>query len=72
MGFGVPLGAWFKGELEGALQEMVADAGSRMWDYYDRDLTARRVREHVEHKVDWNYGLWRVLFFHRWAAAHLS
>jgi asparagine synthase (glutamine-hydrolysing) len=72
MGFGVPLAAWFKGELEGALQEMVADAGSPMWRYYDRDLAARRVREHVDHKVDWNYGLWRLLFFHRWAGAHLT
>jgi len=72
MGFGVPLGRWFQGELEVALRDMVADAGSPTWQYFDRDVTARRVREHVEHQVDWGLGLWRLLFFHAWSRSHAA
>lgn len=66
MGFGVPLAAWFRGELVGVLRDMVADTASPMWNYFDRDAAARRVQEHQARRADLSLTLWRLLFFHRW------
>ncbi len=71
MGFGVPLGAWFKGELATVLREMLADAGSLMWDYYDRSAVNQRIQDHLSHRVDASFGLWRLLFFYYWCESHL-
>ena len=71
MGFGVPLGAWFKGELATVLREMLADAGSLMWDYYDRSAVNQRIQDHLSQRVDASFGLWRLLFFYYWCESHL-
>src|SRR5581483_7468629 len=71
MGFSVPLNAWFRGELAQALQDMCANPGSRLWDYYDRATVARFVRAHQEGTADWSYVLWRVFVFHQWCEVKL-
>lgn len=70
-GFGVPLAAWFRGELKGDLEEMVADSSNAIWQYFDRQAAQQRVQAHLTGRTDLQASLWRLLFFHRWAIRHL-
>ena len=66
MGFGAPLGAWLKAELSPALDEMLADRRSPMWDWFDPRVAADYARLHRRRLHDLESALWRLLFFHAW------
>jgi len=72
MGFGVPVGAWFKRELAPLLDEMVADADSPMWSYFDRTVAVEYLQRHRRRLHDLESSLWRLLFFYAWTRRNLS
>ena len=69
--FGVPLAAWFRGPLQPALDELLAD-DSPMWRYFERDAVGALVHAHRSGRADLHASLWRALFFQRWSRRHLS
>lgn len=71
MGFGVPVGRWFKRELTASLEEMLADTRSPMWQYFDRQVAERYVRHHGRRFHDLETSLWRLFYFHAWSRRHL-
>ncbi len=71
-GFGVPLGDWFRGQLTGRLEEMVADRESAMWRFWDREALVWRLERHLVGRADLKAGLWRAFFFYHWARRHLA
>jgi len=71
MGFGVPVAAWFRGELTGFLQETLlssrADRG-----YFRPEAVERLVGEHLSGRFDHASKLWALLNFELWARMFLD
>lgn len=65
-GFGVPLGAWFRGELRDYLQENLLSPTALSRDFLQPAFVARMVREHVEGVRDHGNRLWALLTFEVW------
>ena len=66
MGFGVPLGTWFRGELREYLCDHLLDPGARYRTYLEADAVHRLVQRHLAGHTDAGQRLWTVLCFERW------
>jgi asparagine synthase (glutamine-hydrolysing) len=65
-GFGVPLAAWFRGELrETAHGLLAADRG-----WFDRTATQRLLDDHVAGRADNGHRLWTLVMLELWLRAH--
>jgi asparagine synthase (glutamine-hydrolysing) len=65
-GFGVPLGAWFRGELRDYVQDLLMSPSALSREYLEPAFVARTVREHVEGNRDHGNRLWLLLTFEVW------
>ena len=65
MGFGVPLGAWFRDGLRSYLRDHLGD-GARLYEFVDRRAVAQLLREHEEHRHDHGQKLWALLTLEIW------
>jgi asparagine synthase (glutamine-hydrolysing) len=65
-GFGVPLGAWFRGELRDYVQDLLLSPSALSREYLEPSFVARTVREHVEGDRDHGNRLWLLLTFEVW------
>lgn len=72
MGFGVPIGDWFRGPLGDRFEEIVLapDAASR--DYLDQSAARALVTAHRSNQAENDGLLWSVLMFELWARRWLS
>ncbi len=61
MGFGLPLGTWFRGDLRSYLSDLIAVPTSRINDYVQPEAVARILREHADKKADHEHQLWALL-----------
>jgi asparagine synthase (glutamine-hydrolysing) len=71
MGFGVPIGGWFRGALGDRFEELVLapDAASR--DHLDPSVAAKLLKEHRSHHAEQEHRLWLLLMFELWARTWL-
>ena len=60
-GFGVPVDAWFRGELRGYLDSMLGDSRSRLRDHVAMEPVETMVREHQAGRADHGHALWSLL-----------
>ncbi|MBL8609614.1 MAG: asparagine synthase (glutamine-hydrolyzing) [Myxococcales bacterium] len=65
MGFGVPLAAWFRGDLRDYLLDHLGDR-ARLFDYLERDSVRRLVDEHMAGKADHGQRIWLLLTLEIW------
>jgi len=65
-GFGVPLGAWFRGELRDYVQDLLLASNSRSRDYLNPEYITRIVEEHMQGSRDHGQRLWAILTFEVW------
>ena len=65
MGFGVPLGTWFRSDLRAYLHDHLAD-GARLYDFLDRGAVARLLDEHERSARDHGQRLWALLTLEIW------
>jgi asparagine synthase (glutamine-hydrolysing) len=65
-GFGVPVGAWFQGELGEVFQEEVLGADSRVRDVLAGDGLAAMFEEHRAGRANHGGRLWTLLTLERW------
>jgi asparagine synthase (glutamine-hydrolysing) len=65
-GFGVPLGAWFRGELRDYVQDLLLSSDSKSRDYLNPITIRQMVREHLEGHRDHGQRLWAILTFEVW------
>jgi asparagine synthase (glutamine-hydrolysing) len=65
MGFGIPLGSWFRGGLRGYLQERLA-AGASLYDYIDQGYVEELIRQHLDGQADHGHRLWLLLTLEVW------
>jgi len=65
-GFGVPLGAWFRGALRDDVRDALMSRSSRAHDFVEPDYVARLVAEHLAGLHDHGHRLWTLLTFEVW------
>jgi asparagine synthase (glutamine-hydrolysing) len=72
MGFGVPIGDWFRGPLGDRYEEIVLapDAASR--DHLDQSAARALLTAHRSHQAENESQLWSILMFELWARRWLS
>jgi asparagine synthase (glutamine-hydrolysing) len=72
MGFGVPIGQWFRGQLGDRFEELVlaSDAASR--DHLDPTAAAALLRDHRAGRADHDHRLWLLLMFELWGRRWLN
>ena len=66
MGFGVPLGTWFRGNLRDYLRDHLAVPGALINAYVRADAVDRLLREHLEGRADHGHQLWLLLTMEIW------
>lgn len=65
MGFGVPLDAWFRTDLNRYLQERFAP-GAPLFDYIQASYVERLLKQHFRGLADHSHRLWLLLTFAVW------
>jgi asparagine synthase (glutamine-hydrolysing) len=66
MGFGVPLGAWFRGELAGLVRERLLDPSSPVFEYLRPGPVAALVARHGSAQADLSPQIWALLTLESW------
>jgi asparagine synthase (glutamine-hydrolysing) len=66
MGFGVPLAAWFRGELRQYAHDVLLDGRARSRGYFRPGAVERLLAEHESGAFDHGYRLWGLLVFELW------
>lgn len=65
MGFGMPLGTWFRTNLKGYLLDHLGP-NARLYDYLDRTRIEPLLRSHFEERADHGLHLWLLLTLEVW------
>jgi len=66
MGFGVPIGHWFRAELKGFLKEAVLSERSLGRGYFKPEAVRRMVDDHTGNRRDYSHQLWTLLMLELW------
>ncbi len=66
MGFGVPVGQWFRGELKDFLRETVLSSASLKRGYFRPNAVKKFVEDHISGKKDYTFQLWALLMLELW------
>jgi len=66
MGFGAPLGAWFRGELDGFVRERLLDPQSPIYEYLCPEPVTALVHRHGQAAADLSPQIWALLTLESW------
>jgi asparagine synthase (glutamine-hydrolysing) len=66
MGFGVPVGHWFRGRMQGFLREHLLSERAARRGYLRPDVVRRLVEEHTSARRDHTHQLWALLMLELW------
>jgi asparagine synthase (glutamine-hydrolysing) len=66
MGFGVPLGAWFRTDLKNFVGDLLLDSTARYKDYLAAPFVHQMVKRHQAGEADSGLQLWSILCFELW------
>lgn len=66
MGFGMPVGDWFRNELRIFLYETLFSKSASMERYFRTDIIKNMFDRHVERQADYTFQLWTLLMFELW------
>jgi asparagine synthase (glutamine-hydrolysing) len=66
MGFGAPVGPWFRGPLRPMLKDALLSERSFKRGYFQRDVVQRLVTDHLERRADHSFSLWNLLMLELW------
>jgi asparagine synthase (glutamine-hydrolysing) len=66
MGFGVPIGHWFRGELQGFLRETLLSERALKRNLFKRESIARLIELHTRGERDFAHQLWTLLMLELW------
>jgi len=69
-GFMVPMGAWLRGVLRPVFEEAVLQRSEIMGLPIRRDVLQKMFQQHLSEKVDFSWGLWRLLNLSLWEERH--
>ncbi|HEY0457615.1 MAG TPA: asparagine synthase (glutamine-hydrolyzing) [Pyrinomonadaceae bacterium] len=66
MGFGVPLGSWFRGEMKDFVRGVLLSEKSLSRGIVKPEMVERYVAEHIDGKRDHTYQVWTLLMLELW------
>lgn len=66
MGFGTPIGRWFRSELKSFLAETVLSERALGRGYFKREAVNHLVEEHTDGRRDYAHQLWTLLMLELW------
>jgi asparagine synthase (glutamine-hydrolysing) len=66
MGFGVPIGHWFRGKLEPFMRETILSDKALKRGYFKPEVIKRLVELHVRGERDHSHQLWTLLMLELW------
>ena len=66
MGFGLPIGRWFRNELRGLLNDTLLSPKSLNRGYFNREFIQCLVRQHLSGRADYTPQLWALLMLELW------
>ena len=66
MGFGVPIGHWFRGTMQPFLRETLLSEKALSRGLFDRDRVRQLIEQHVANKVNHDHRLWSLLMLELW------
>jgi asparagine synthase (glutamine-hydrolysing) len=66
MGFGIPLAAWFRGELKDYSRQVLLERPAAARGYFRSAAVERMWNEHQSGAFDHAHRLWALLFFEQW------
>jgi len=65
-GFGIPVGIWFRNNLERLLKDILFSARASKRGYFNMNYVERLMQEHLQGKCDHTYRLWTLLCLELW------
>jgi len=71
MGFGIPVAAWFRGELKNFWRDHALSAAALSRGYFKAGALERIFDEHVSGRRDHGYRMWVLLMLELWHQAYL-
>jgi asparagine synthase (glutamine-hydrolysing) len=71
-GFGVPLAAWFRGELKPLARELLLDERARTRGWFRPEAVERLLDEHDAHLADHGHRLWTLTMLELWQRTHVD
>ncbi len=66
MGFGAPLGAWFRSDLHGFVRERLLDPASPIYEYLRREPVVDLLKRHGAATADLSAQIWALLTLESW------
>ena len=66
MGFGVPIGYWFRNSMQPMLREALLSERALNRGLFKPDAVRSLVEQHVTHKLDHSHRLWTLLMLELW------
>ena len=66
MGFGVPIGKWFRGEMKDFVRDVLLSSGSLGRGIVRPEMIERYVNEHIAGQRDHSFQLWTLLMLELW------
>ncbi|MEW5766968.1 MAG: asparagine synthase (glutamine-hydrolyzing) [bacterium] len=66
MGFGVPIGRWFRQELKDYAYEVLLDDRAKNRGYFDSNSVRRILDEHTSGRIDHRHRIWSLLNLELW------
>ena len=71
-GFGVPLAAWFRGELRPLARELLLGEPARSRGWFRTAAVERLLDEHAAGRADNGHRLWTLVMLELWQRAHVD
>ena len=66
MGFGVPIGKWFRNEMKDFVREVLLSERSLKRGIIKPEILGRYIEEHITGKRDHAFQLWTLLMLELW------
>lgn len=66
MGFGVPIGKWFREELKDYMKEILLSSKTLSRNYFKEPKVTQLINDHISGKKDNGYRLWTLLNLELW------
>lgn len=66
MGFGIPIGGWFRNELKPMVHDTLLAADARIQPYFRPEFISEMVESHESGRQNHGYRLWNLLILEQW------
>ena len=66
MGFGVPIGEWFKSQLKDLMLDYLSADRLKQKGVFDPSFVDEKIKEHISGRMNHQYRLWSLLMWEMW------